>query len=133
MQIFRVLTGPTTPTYMSPSVLLLISWYNPRFSINLPPYGTKKYVLAFSNLYDKKIDSVTKTLVNKFAEATAEEKFEGDVTASSIKENSSKYTAIVKENIEKLVMYTRKDKLLTSPQYNSTRDKCFKYIIKIFL
>lgn len=63
------------------------------------------------DLYDKKIDSVTKTLVNKFAEATAEEKFEGDVTASSIKENSSKYTAIVKENIEKLVMYTRKDKL----------------------
>ena len=63
------------------------------------------------DLYDKKIDSVTKTLVNKFAEATAEEKFEGDVTASSIKENSSKYAAIVKENIEKLVMYTRKDKL----------------------
>ena len=55
MLIFRVRTGPTTPTYMSPSVLLLISWYNPRFSINLPPYGTKKYVLAFSNLYDKKI------------------------------------------------------------------------------
>lgn len=63
------------------------------------------------DLYDKKVDNISKTLVNKFAEATTEEKFEGDVTASSIKENSSKYTAIVKENVEKLVMYTRKDKL----------------------
>lgn len=63
------------------------------------------------DLYDKKIDSVTKTLVNKFVEVAAEEKFEGDITANSIKEDTSKYTDLVKENIEKLVMYTRKDKL----------------------
>ena len=62
-------------------------------------------------LYDKKVDNISKTLVNKFVEVAAEEKFEGDITADRIKENSSKYTALVKENIEKLVMYTRKDKI----------------------
>lgn len=62
-------------------------------------------------LYDKKVDNISKTLVNKFIEVAAEEKFEGDTTVNSIKEDTSKYTDLVKENIEKLVMYTRKDKL----------------------
>ena len=47
---FPVRTGPTTPMYISPYVLALISLYTLKFSIELPPSVLVQYMLKGSHV-----------------------------------------------------------------------------------
>lgn len=66
-------------------------------------------------LYGTSIESVSKSIINKFVEISADVTYTDSsntvVKASDIKSNSSKYIESIKDNVDKLVIYTRKDKL----------------------
>lgn len=67
-------------------------------------------------LYNIKEDALVKTVLNKLIENVSgvtlvDTNTQDTVKASDMNNNISKYTTIVKENIEKLTIYTRKDKL----------------------
>lgn len=67
------------------------------------------------DLYEVKVDNVCKAVVNKLVEVSADLTYTDStgaiVNASDIKNNTSKYTEIIKNNIENLVIYSRKDKV----------------------
>lgn len=78
--------------------------------------GNKVTNLELLDLYDLKIDNLTKMIINKFIENSADLTYinintQAKISASDIKTNISKYTETIKENIEKLTLYTRKDKV----------------------
>ncbi len=66
-------------------------------------------------LYQKKVDDVSKDILNKFCEIVADASFVDEtntqIKATDIKAKSSEYTKIINENIDKVVIYTRKDKV----------------------
>lgn len=66
-------------------------------------------------LYGTSIESVSKYIINKFVEISDDvtyTDFSGIVVkASDIKANPNKYVDLLKDNVNKLVIYTRKDKL----------------------
>ena len=67
------------------------------------------------DLYEVKVDNVCKAVVNKLVEVSADLTYTDStgaiVNASDIKNNTSKYTEIIKNNNENLVIYSRKDKV----------------------
>lgn len=66
-------------------------------------------------LYGVNVDSISKAVINKFVEISGDVVYTDtanvQVSLSDIKANSGKYSEIIKSNIDKLVIYTRKDKL----------------------
>lgn len=66
-------------------------------------------------LYGTSIENISKAIVTKFTEISADVTYTDSssavVKASDIKANSSKYIDVLKDNVEKLVIYTRKEKL----------------------
>lgn len=66
-------------------------------------------------LYGTSIENISKAIVTKFTEISADVTYTDSssavVKASDIKANSSKYIDVLKDNVDKLVIYTRKEKL----------------------
>lgn len=66
-------------------------------------------------LYGTSIENISKAIVTKFTEISADVTYTDSssavVKASDIKANSSKYIDVLKGNVDKLVIYTRKEKL----------------------
>lgn len=66
-------------------------------------------------LYGTSVENISKSIINKFVEVAADVTYTDSlstvVKASDIKANSSKYIDVIKNNVDKLVIYTRKDKL----------------------
>lgn len=66
-------------------------------------------------LYGTSIENISKAIVTKFAEISTDVTYTDSsstvVKASDIKANSSKYIDVLKDNVDKLVIYTRKEKL----------------------
>lgn len=66
-------------------------------------------------LYGTSIENISKAIVNKFTEISADVTYTDSsstiVKPSDIKANSSKYIDVLKDNVDKLVIYTRKEKL----------------------
>lgn len=66
-------------------------------------------------LYDSSEDAISKAVINKFLELSTDIVFtdsaNAQVKSSDIKTDSTKYISVIKENIENLVIYIRKDKL----------------------
>lgn len=86
------------------------------YSINLSIESNEKIKNEdVFNIYNVKIDNVTKAVINKFAEESVDITYTDStgskVKAADIKNNSSKYAEILKSNIEDLVVYTKKDKV----------------------
>lgn len=107
-----ILSVYTKETVKKPDTIISESSY----SINLSIESNEKIKNEdVFNIYNVKIDNVTKAVINKFAEESVDITYTDStgskVKAADIKNNSSKYAEILKSNIEDLVVYTKKDKV----------------------